>query len=427
MPDSKNRKKILLLGGVKPACEIIKEAKRMGIETYVTDYLENSPAKKIADHAYMIDATKVDEVVGLCKDQGIDGVITGYVDLLLPYCQKICEILNKPFWGNADNISMSINKEKFKLACQESGVPVVPWAKATQENYETVIEEINSPVVIKPVDNSGSRGVYKCSNIMSAKEHIERALSYSKCGEVIIEKAMNLDNEFSAYYILNNGEYYLTAMGDRYVTSINDNTAPVGRGMLFPSIKLEKWIKTIDPSMKKFFSDNHMNNGFVFIQGFYENNEFYIHEIGYRLNGGFSYRIVEYFSHYNQVQQLIQFSLTGQMDKAEISKSNPFFKGYGMIVTATLKRGVLGEIRGVESIKRINGVLEFYQLHETGESLFAEGTTAQVFAYILCVAETSEQMKCIVSLIRDRLVVKDSNGNNMLNDIIEPGHLNFGR
>ena len=50
-------KKLLLLGGVQPACEIVKEAHNMGVTVYVTDYLEDSPAKKYADKSFMVNAT----------------------------------------------------------------------------------------------------------------------------------------------------------------------------------------------------------------------------------------------------------------------------------------------------------------------------------------------------------------------------------
>ena len=79
-------KKLLLLGGVQPACQIVEEAHKMGVTVYVTDYLANSPAKAIADKSFMVNAMDVDAVVDLCKAEGIDGLITGYVDPLLPLC-----------------------------------------------------------------------------------------------------------------------------------------------------------------------------------------------------------------------------------------------------------------------------------------------------------------------------------------------------
>ena len=420
-------KKLLLLGGVRTACEIIDEAKRMGVVVCVGDNREDSPGKRIADCGYMVDVTDVEAVVKLCDREKIDGIITGHVDMLLPYCQQICEKTGKPFWGNADNIQMSINKEEFKTACEKTGVPVVPGKMATKEDYREVLSTVTPPVVIKPVDNSGSRGVCKCYKSEDLIHCAEQALSFSKRGEILIEEAMNPHKEFSVYYMMNHGRSYLTGMGDRYVSVIDDNTAPTGLGMLFPSVYLDEWKEKMDGKIKKFLADNEMNDGFVFIQGFYKEGSFYIHEIGYRINGGYSYKIIEHFSHYNQIQELIKFSLSGDMDKEELEKSDPNFKGYGMIVTASLAPGVIGKIAGVSEVERTEGVLQFFQLHDEGDSLLGNGTTAQVFAYILCAVKTETEMKELVQTIAEKLSVTNINGGNMLNPLVDPSKIVFKR
>jgi len=418
-------KRLLLLGGVRPACEIVKEAKKMHIVTAVTDYLPDSPAKKLADESYMANAMVVDEVCDLCREKKIDGIITGYVDSLLPYYEKICCKANLPCWGNANNLNLCLDKEAFKLSCEEAGVPVVPWVRVTKGDYLKHVNDLSFPVVIKPVDNSGSRGVFKCYDKEHLHELIEKASGFSKSGVLLIEKAMNPNNEFSAYYIINNGKVYLTGMGDRYVNDTIKDIAPIGKGMLFPSVKLDRWIKEIDPYIRKFFAQNEMNNGFVFIQGFFEEDRYYIHEMGYRLNGGFSYKIIEHFSKYNQIQQLIRFSLTGSMDESEVKKSDPYFNGYGMIVTVSLKPGIISEISGIEEISQHPGVLEFCQLHDKGEKLLSVGTTAQVFAYVLCAAENKEDLLETVEYIRENMKILDTSGKNMIYDIIEPSTIVF--
>ena len=173
---------------------------------------------------------------------------------------------------------------------------------------------------------------------------------------------MNVHNEFSAYYMINHGKAILTGMGDRFVNIIDESIAPVGQGMQFPSKKLTLWCEKVDNAVQRFFSDNLMNEGFIFIQGFHEEENFYIHEIGYRLNGGFSYKIIEHFSEYNQVQELIRFSLTGSVDANEVNKSNPAFDGYGFILTFALQPGEIKEICGVDDAAKVKGVIDFCQL-----------------------------------------------------------------
>ena len=407
-------KKLLLLGGVQPACQIVEEAHKMGVTVYVTDYLANSPAKAIADKSFMVNAMDVDAVVDLCKAEGIDGLITGYVDSLLPYAEMICNKLGFPFWGNALNIEMCINKETFKEACEKSGLPVVPWRKINRDNYLCVGEKIEFPVVIKPVDNSGSRGVFKCYDKESYAEFCLKAFEFSKCGVLLVERLMNVHNEFSAYYMINHGKAILTGMGDRFVNIIDESIAPVGQGMQFPSKKLTLWCEKVDNAVQRFFSDNLMNEGFIFIQGFHEEENFYIHEIGYRLNGGFSYKIIEHFSEYNQVQELIRFSLTGSVDANEVNKSNPAFDGYGFILTFALQPGEIKEICGVDDAAKVKGVIDFCQLHNVGDRLVAKGTTAQVFAYVLCAGKTLEDLKLTIKTVKNLVSVKDIEGNELL-------------
>ena len=425
MDNSLQGKRLLLLGGVRPACEIVKAAKQMGIVTVVADYLENSPAKEIADESYLVDAANVDEIVSFCRQKNIDGIITGYVDFLLPFYQQDCELLQFPCWGTAENIQMCINKELFKIACEQAGVPVVPWKKVNRDNFKESLDDIPLPMIVKPVDNSGARGVFKCTDCADMESVVEKSLTFSKIGEALIEKAMNPNNEFSVYYMLDHGEYYLTGMGDRYVQIVDENVAPEGQGMYFPSGKLPDWIRLVDPAIRKFFRDNQMMNGFVFVQGFFEEGSFYIHEIGYRLNGGYSFKLVEHFSKYNQVKELIRFSLTGAMDVQELKKSDPYFSGHGMIVTASLKHGTIGEIEGIDAISQLPCVIDFCQLHNKGDVLSTKGTTAQVFAYILCASDTAQGLRDTIVQIRSLLRVKDTDGNNMLNDFVNPDRINM--
>ena len=59
-------KKLLVLGGITLACDIVRHAQAMGVYVVVADYDRNSPAKKIADKAVLIDALDVDTIVELC-------------------------------------------------------------------------------------------------------------------------------------------------------------------------------------------------------------------------------------------------------------------------------------------------------------------------------------------------------------------------
>ena len=72
-------KRLLIMGGMRISCEIVRKAREMGIYTIVADYYppEKSPAKKIADEAIEVSVTEVDAVVKVIKEHHIDGVLVG--------------------------------------------------------------------------------------------------------------------------------------------------------------------------------------------------------------------------------------------------------------------------------------------------------------------------------------------------------------
>lgn len=208
-------------------------------------------------------------------------------------------------------------------------------------------------------------------------------------------------------------------MGDRYVDVVDENTAPQAKGMLFPSIHLDGFINKADSSIRRFFQQNDMNDGFVFIQGFAEDDDFYISEIGYRLNGGFTYKFNEIYNGYNQLHELLRYSLTGTLNPEVLSITDPHFDGLGLLVTISLKEGVIGKIEGIDVIRKHKGVYDFVQQHEIGDSFSAHGTSAQIFGYAFCYAKTVEELNEIVSFIKSKLIIEDINNNNMLIGIID--------
>lgn len=122
-------KKLLILGGTYPSCEIIKQAKKQGVYVLVTDYLEESPGKRIADKSFMVSTIDVKAVVELIKEKNIDGMLNLFIDSMLPYYQSICEKASIPCYATKEQVDISTNKIRFKELCRTFDVPVV-------EDYE---------------------------------------------------------------------------------------------------------------------------------------------------------------------------------------------------------------------------------------------------------------------------------------------------
>ena len=159
-------KRLLILGGSRISCEIVRKAQEMGIYTMVTDWypLEDSPAKQIADEYFMTSTADIPAMVNLINDKNVDGVITGFTDSVLPYYAEMCEKVGLPCYGTKEQFEILTNKRDYKMLCQEFDVPVVDEYKIEGDIETADLSHIKYPVLVKPSDNSGARGISICRN-----------------------------------------------------------------------------------------------------------------------------------------------------------------------------------------------------------------------------------------------------------------------
>lgn len=157
-------KKLLVLAGAHQHCKIVRAAHKLGVKVIVTDYLEDSPAKKLADKSYMYNITDIDEIVNMCKEEHVDGIISGYIDPCQRPYYEICDKLGLPCYGTEKEFFNLTDKHAFKKMCMENDVDIIP--EYPEDEFLDGKEPINVeyPLFVKPVDSRGSRGQSVCYN-----------------------------------------------------------------------------------------------------------------------------------------------------------------------------------------------------------------------------------------------------------------------
>lgn len=411
-------KRLLLLGGIAHAMEIVKAAQEMGVLVYVTDYYETSPAKTIADKALQVSTTDVDALEQLCRDEKIDGIITGFIDSMLPYCEKACSRMGFPFWGNQQQIDICINKNLFKDACRQYGVPIAREYHLEHDGVQLVPTEalaaVQYPVIVKPVDNSGSRGVYVCHGEEELLKNAAKALGYSKSKQILVEQYIT-GQHVNMYYTLCNGEIYLSAMADRYVDYLDGNSAPLPVCLVHPSRYLGDYLQQTDEKIRQMFRGLGMRDGVAFVQGFRcDDGSFMIYEMGYRLNGGGTYSLIQACAGYDQLKMLIRFSLTGSMgDDTMLKAANPAFDRLAVNYVLSVSGGGIREIQGLDAVRAMDCVCNVIQVKFPGDSIQGQGGSAQVIAYALLVVDDKDALRKALDEITMHVHVTGSDGQKM--------------
>lgn len=186
-----NGKRLLLLEGT-PLCKmIIERAHELGIYVVIANWysVEDAPAKAYADKAYTVNIFDIPAMMKIIKEEKIDGIFTGFTDSHLHIYEKLCREANLPCFTVEGLVDIMVNKALFKKKCAEAGLPIIieyePERILNDEDYAKTVEY---PVIVKPVDNSGARGISICNSVDKISSAIERGLKFSASKHIIIEK-----------------------------------------------------------------------------------------------------------------------------------------------------------------------------------------------------------------------------------------------
>lgn len=413
-------KKILILGGTSASVDVVKQAKAMGVYVIVTDDapIENGAAKIYADEVLQISTTDHEELVSYIEANDINGVFCGPSEFNIQNCLIVAEKANLPFYCTQELWDICSNKSKFKSMCLKHGIPTVPEYNVSLDNLEDDLSEIDYPVVIKPTDSSGSRGLTVCNNKKEAIAAYKFALEKSKCKEVLVEEYIANDGlVFSFRYILDEGKYYPYLTFDTYVVDPEDGNRLISGFSYFPSNFTGRFLKEIDSNVRTMFSDIGMMNGTAFIQALPSKGKIYCNEMGYRLSGGFTYKISEPLFGINDIRMMLRYALGGKIaTQNEVSSINLERKDIVMAqLMIPLEPGAIYSISGLETIMENEGVIDFLQYYSEGDCIQYEavGTLSQHFGRFTLCAERKDDMIALVNFIQENLLIQNNEGEDM--------------
>ena len=405
-------KKLLILGATPYSINVIDVAHKLGAYVVAVDPVKNSCAKKFADKAYDADTTDLDSLSKIIIDEKIDGIFVGYSDVNLPICKELCDRFGFPFYATSQQqLLNTTDKLLFKNMCRKYDVGTVP------QYDESQLKNINYPIIIKPADSYGSKGITVCYNFDQTADAIQKAKKYSKTNQIIIEKYMGGLDDVNIDYIMQDGEIILTAVGDRYVNTEQKGLSPLTSSVVYPSKHLDKYLEKLDGKVKKMFYNEGMHNGTVFIQSFFDGEEFYFFEMGYRVGGGQSSLMVKEMCGIDYVENLIHFALCGKMDDRVLSDiADPAFSQRACSLVPILRGGIVGNISGIDEILNSPECVNITQFYQVGDEVVTSsiGNLGQSFARIHLVADTWESLNEAVNKANNLLHIESSSGEDMI-------------
>lgn len=182
------QKKLMLLGGLRYLLPVIEEAHKLGVHVITADYLPDNIAHKYSDEYCNVSIVDKDAVLDAARRLKIDGIMSFAVDPGVVSAAYVAEKLGLPFQCSYEAATILQDKSKFRKFLSENGFNC-PKAKGYSSVGDALkdMDYFDWPVIVKPVDSAGSKGVSKVSVPEDLPSAIERALSASISKNFIVE------------------------------------------------------------------------------------------------------------------------------------------------------------------------------------------------------------------------------------------------
>lgn len=208
-------KKLAIIGASYLQNPLIKKAKERGIETHVFAWASGDIGEREADFFYPISIVEKEAILLKCEEIGIDGICSIASDLATITVNYVANKMD--LIGNSlECTERSTNKYKMRKCFEQNGDPS-PKSFLIKSISDITEPEISFPVIVKPVDRSGSRGITKLESIKGLGDAIEYAKLQGFEKAVLIEEYAT-GYEYSVEFISWEGKHYFLAMTQKYTT-----------------------------------------------------------------------------------------------------------------------------------------------------------------------------------------------------------------
>lgn len=281
------KKKILVLGGGLLQVPLIKKAREKGCEVFLSDYYEDPPGKKYAHCTKRISSVSVDENYLFALENQVGYLMTIGTDQPVYTAAKVSAGLNLPHPITEEQGLLVTNKQYMKKRMTENMIPT-PAFKVVSGVPDLRLQGLKYPLVMKPVDSQGQRGVFILNGRESAQEILdlfETSRSHSLTGTVILEEFCPGD-EITVNCWIREGQAFILMVTDRLHF---DDTVALGicKEQRFPSMAAAGREEEIHRVVQMIADSFGIRHGPLYVQMVVNERETSVIEFGYRIGGGF--------------------------------------------------------------------------------------------------------------------------------------------
>ena len=380
----------------------------MGLYVITCDYCPDNPGHKFADEYYNVSTTDIDAVLELAKRLNIDGIVAYASDPAAPTAAYVSEKLGLP--GNPyQSVKLLTEKDLFRKFLKENGLNC-PKAQGFT-NYEDALAAIGDfrfPVMVKPVDSSGSKGINKMTDKSQLKAFVEDALNYSRGKRFLIEEfIVKKGHQISGDAFSVDGRLVFHCLGNEfYDPNCDKDFAPLGE--CWPFQMDHKYIEDLEEQLQRLMTFLDMKSNAYNVEAIVgEDDKVYLLELGARSGGSLIPQVTKYATGVDMVTWVVQAAAGDTIDLSVLQgqKEMPI-KGYWS--NYMVHSNVTGKFQSIEFDKEFEKehLVEFVNDLHVGDEVHRFRDAQDCIGEFILKYQSMDEMFDVIKGIESKINVK---------------------
>ncbi len=396
------KKTVLFLGASHQQLAPIEYAKNVGYRIVTCDNRPNNPGHSLADKSYNVSTTDFQGVLDVAINEKIDAVVCYASDVATPTAAYISEKLGIP--GNPlEAVCVLTNKMLFRQFQEKYGYFTpknILFDRNDLINKKTLQGKMDKvlkfPVIVKPVDASGCKGVTKVYSLSQLNDALKYAREFSRSGNMIVEQLIDP----SGYQVC--GEGFLQDGKIIFHAFANEHFCPgfvVPVGESFPSIFDERLVDRAVNTLQHIFNDLNMRQGpFNFDLMFTLDGEIFVIEIGPRNGGNRIPEAIIYANKADTIAATVEVALGRRVILAK--EVNHYYATYSIHAK---RNGILESIEYLESIRK--NIVDEKLYAARGDTVLKFKMGNQMLGCLILTFDTYTEMLSKIDSMDDHIIV----------------------
>lgn len=405
--------KLLILGAGHIQENAIRRAKALGHTVIVSDYYSDPPGKAWADYHEPVSTFDIEKNIAVGLKYQIDGVMTLGTDQPVYTAACVAERLKLPALLSVATAKAVTNKKVMKRIFGEAGIPSVNYVLVSENFDDGELKKLRFPVVVKPLDSQGQRGVYKLQSVLEIRAVFQDVLSFSREKEILVEEYYP-SSEITVSGWVREGELFLISVVDRISLESRQHIG-ICTAHHFPSRFLTSHYAEIKTISERIVSGFQIKNGPIYFQMLIGKDGIKVNEIACRIGGAYEDIYLHRATGIDLLEMLIRSSLNEPVNFQPLTDYDLLANEKRLSVEMFFTKPCeIKTITDRELLERLPGIVRAGFNFKPGDRIPEISNATQRAGYFIVEGETERALQENIERAYTKLGIYDAKGNNQL-------------